>query len=462
MLIRTLLSISIASAALMASGCKTGGDNDVDLTSVNAGSPGSQPSTVTPIFSPANAKLPINTDFVFSAAATSDGTASVTDSSPPVTTAINDLAGFSTTATFYLPFNGALDADTVVAGQTVFLIELKSKEDNASIDALDLSSIIAASPTNPFAVGADQITAADYTARYVELDDGATPTIAITPLKPLDPKTKYLVALTNGIKSASGKAVSGSAEYELLSGDLGLPSAALAPARTAVQGWEKLAGGFLALATSGAITQDNIVLSYAFTTDGSLDSLKSYAAPSLFLADNLALASAEALIENANPGATTLIAQGVVQGGGGNPADAEQVAAAKLSAAYASAIYSTIASTALSQAGSLNAIADRPAARPVNIINGAVVDQTVNGALNVTTGASPATFIPGSTDSFSRYYQGQIQLPNFLATAAATMAADADWTANTTLGAVLDGAAGNAAGTTPPKDTDGSTNVTYR
>lgn len=467
---KTLLSLAIAATAAGLAGCNTGGDYSVDTSAVTAGSTGSTPSRVTPIFSAANAQLPINTDLLFASASATDGTASTADTTPPVTTAINDLPGFSTTATFYIPFNAALNDASVIAGQTVFLVELKSKEDDASIDALDLTTILAASPTDPFAAAADQpVAGTDYTARYVELDNGASPAIAITPLKPLDPQTKYLVTLTNGIQSASGEAVGTSAEYELVSSDLELPSPSLQPVRDAVQGWEKLAGLFLTAASSGTITQDNIVLSYAFTTDGSLDVLTSYAAPSLFVADNVSLSAAEALIESASAGATTLIAQGVVVGGGGNPADSDQVAAAKLSDAYASAIYSKIAETALSAAGSLNDLVDRPAARAVNFVDRATVDAVIPGG----NGASPASFISGSTDVATRYYQGQIELPNFLGAAtltteisaagiSAAMAADADWSANTAVGAVLDGALGNDAGTTPPKDDDESTNVTYR
>jgi pimeloyl-ACP methyl ester carboxylesterase len=469
---KTLLSLAIAATTAGLAGCNISSvekhNNEVDSTPVDAGKPGVTPVRVAPIFSAGNSDLPINVDILFAEASSTDGTAATNDTTPPVTTAINKLPGFSTTASFFLPFNVALNPATVVAGQTVFLIELKSAEDDASIDALDLNTIVAANPTNPFAEGADQVTSADYSARYVTLDNGATHAIQVTPLKPLDPKTKYIVALTNDIKGADGRAATRSAEYELLSGSAELPSSALAPVRTAVQGWEKLAGGFLSQATGSAIQQKDVIMSYAFTTDGSLDALKNYAAPSLFVANNLPLANAEAIIESAQAGATTSIAQQIVLGGGGNPADADQVAAAKLTSQYAAAIYSQIAGSALPGApASLNALVDRPSARAVNIISGAAVDGAIGGD-----GASPATFL-GTSDTFTRYYQGQIELPNFLdkvtltteftkAGISGAMAADADWSANTTVGAVLDAALGNPAGTTPPKDKDGSTNVTYR
>lgn len=484
---KTLLSLAIAATAAGLAGCNTGGDYKVDTGAVTAGSDGTTPSRVTPIFSAANSQLPLNTDLVFASASDTDGTAATADTTPPVTTALNDLPGFSTTATFYIPFNGLLDADTVVAGQSVFLIALKNSDDNANIDALDISTIVANTanadtPSSPFAD--DQpVAGTDYTARYVELGDGSTPSVAITPMTPLSAKTKYLVVLTDGIQSVSGKAVATSAEYELVSGNLGLPSSALQPVRDAVQGWEALSGQFLAAASGGTLSQDNIVLSYAFTTDGSLDVLTSYANPAQFIAANLTLEAAEDLTDEFAGGQLEdIVARSIaVASAMGNPNDPaqlaavtdEQVAGVKALDIYPGQVYGSIASADISSligaqsAVTLNELVDRPTARNVAVVNGASVDGAIGG-----NGASPATFL-GSADTATRYYQGQIELPDFLGdvtlttelTAAgisAAMAADPDWSANTTVGAVLDGALGNEAGTTPPKDDDESTNVTYR
>ncbi|TNC84960.1 MAG: hypothetical protein CSH36_14990, partial [Thalassolituus sp.] len=94
---KTLLGLAIAAAAVGLSGCKTGGDYKVDTGAVTAGSDGSTPSRITPIFSAANSQLPLNTDLVFASASATDGTAATADTTPPVTTALNDLPGFSTT-----------------------------------------------------------------------------------------------------------------------------------------------------------------------------------------------------------------------------------------------------------------------------------------------------------------------------------------------------------------------------
>lgn len=489
---KTLLSLAIAATAAGLAGCNTGGDYKVDTGAVTAGSDGSTPSRITPIFSAANSQLPLNTDLVFASASATDGTAATADTTPPVTTALNDLPGFSTTATFYIPFNGLLDADTVVAGQSVFLIALKNSDDNANIDALDIQTILANTayadtPSSPFSD--DQpVAGTDYMARYVELGDGSTPSVAITPMTPLSAKTKYLVVLTDGIQSVSGKAVATSAEYELVSGNLGLPSPALQPVRDAVQGWETLSGQFLEAASGGTLSKDNIVLNYAFTTDGSLDVLTSYANPAQFIAANLTLEAAEDLTDEFAGGQLEdIVARKIATGGSSDPSTLnavtdEQIAGVKALAIYPGQVYGAIASADISSligaesAITLNELVDRPEARSVAILDGATVDGAIQSATSYTGGASPDFFIGDkdlSGDTVTRYYQGQIELPDFLGDVtltteltasgiSAAMAADPDWSANTTVGAVLDGALGNEAGTTPPKDDDESTNVTYR
>ena len=508
MLNKTLLGIAIAASVVSLTGCKTGGDTSVDLTAVNSGSGDIQAGDNFPIFSAARRELPLNTDLLFSAAAVTDGTGATADTTPPVTTAINDLAGWSTTATFFIPVTGPLTEASVVPGQTVFLIELASKEDDASIDALDIASIAASA--NPFADAADQpVGGQDYDARYVVMSDG-TDAIAVTPLTPLDPKTKYLVTLTNGVRDAQGEPLTTSPEYELLSTNVQLPVEALQPVRDAVQAWEGLAGAFLNGATSGAITQDNIVLAYATTTDGSTDVLTRYANPALFVADNLELEAAEDLTDEFAGGQLEdIVARTLFLALNGNPTPTgpelagvteTEVATTKALAIYPGQVYGAITTADLSSlAGTedpvtLNDLAAAPAPRPVSLVNGALVDALIEAGtagstidvpsaltgivggtaptLNVSFGASPANFGTGSSAT-ARYYQGQIVLPNFLEAAnkttdltatgiTATMASDAAWTANTNVGAVLDAALGNEAGTTPPTDDDGSTNVTYR
>jgi pimeloyl-ACP methyl ester carboxylesterase len=482
MLKKTLLSLAIAVSTAGLTACNlssTTDNNDVSTNPVLSGQPGYELSSVTPLFRPTNpagAQVPLNIDLLFAAAATSDGTASTADTLPPVTTAINDLAGFSTTSAMYMDFSGALDTESVKAGQTVYLIKLKNSISDSSIDALDISTILA---TGSFTADDQPIGGIDYEASYITLDDGRTHSIRILPTKPLDPKTKYVLAFTSGIKSASGQSAIASGDTLLIRSQQVIPDALL-PVRSVVSLWDAAAKEI------AGIDNSNLILSYAFTTGSGPDILKNYAAPSLFVADQLPLAKAEGLIENLAPGATASIAQGVAQGinallglnpgdaGYLDPNDANVIAAMKLTPQYSTAIYGQISAadlTALGVPSTINAVVDRPAPRQVDLIDKDSVDSALNNA-GKPDGASPATFL-GTGDSFTRYIQGQIQLPDFLGSATLTteftaagipaaMAADPAWTANTTLGAILDAALVQPAGSTPPKDTDGTTNVTYR
>ena len=509
---KTLLSLAVAASVATLAGCNTGGDTDVDLTPVTSGQEGAVPSRTAPIFSAANAELPLNTDFLFAAAPLTDGTAATADTIPPVTTAINDLAGWSTTATFYIPFNAPLDPDSVKAGDNVRLIELASKEDNPAIDALSIDSILASETR--FAAQDDQpVGKVDYDARYVRLTDGID-AIAVTPLRPLDPITKYLVVVTDGVKDVAGKSVGPSGEYNLVAGDAILPSPALQPVRDNVQKWEALAGEYLAENTD-SVTEDNIILAYATTTDGSTNVLTRYANPALFVADNLELEAAEDLTDvfaqrQLGEVLEDIVARKLFLGAfesNENPTvddlkdvTPQEIAQAKALEIYPGAVFGAITTTDVSsfsgatEPETLNDLVAAPKPRDVSLVNGALVDALIEfGTLGSTIdlsaaipgiiggtaptlersfGASPRNFGTGISQS-ARYYQGQIALPNFLTPAnkteeltatgiTATLASDAAWTANRKVGAVLDVALSNAPGTTPPADNDGSTNVTYR
>ena len=488
MLKKTLLSLAITASTAGLTACNISSisdNNEVENTPVLSGQEGFEVSTVSPQFQPTNNNgpvVPLNIDILFAAAPTTDGTANTADTTPPVTTAINKLAGFSTTAAIYMNFTGALDPDSVVAGQTVHLVKLKNAKDDASIDALDIASIAA---TGGLAAADQPVGGVDYEANYITLDNGATHTIQILPKTPLEPKTKYVVAFTNGITSASGEPASASGDTLLIRSEQAIPEA-LQPIRSLVNVWD------IAAKQANGVDDSNLILSYAFTTNSGPDILKNYAAPSLFVADQLPLANAEGLIDSLKQ-TPDAFAKGIAQLKNLDPGDPNVIAAIKADPTYAPSLYKTIAesdvqalSPALTSPTTIDGVVDRPSPRQVDLINSAAVDVAINDSTNAkldatdlgnaphsyTGGASPKTFLK-TADAATRYIQGQIQLPDFLGSATLTteftatgipaaMASDPTWTANTTLGAILDAATGQEAGTTPPKDKDGSTNVTYR
>ncbi|PKM23150.1 MAG: hypothetical protein CVV10_00680 [Gammaproteobacteria bacterium HGW-Gammaproteobacteria-14] len=213
-----------------------------------------------PRFNPAAQDLPFNTDLVFAAAATSDGTADLGPATDPVRSAVNNLDGFSTSAYFDIGFDGSVDPDTVFgpgsANQNVFLVELNT----GSADALDPTNI---DPDDPFVLPPTSA----YRVDVVSLDGGTNNVVRVLPTAPLSSKSKYLVFMTNGIENAVGDAVTASGSYNLIRSDANI-SANLLPVRGAIQGWEQLAAGFLNAVTgvSVADAKKSLVLTYTFTT----------------------------------------------------------------------------------------------------------------------------------------------------------------------------------------------------
>ena len=297
---KTLLSLAIAASTAGLTACNissTADNNEVKTDALTQGIPGVEatPAGVSPIFSAVNSKLPIANDLLFAINSDStpgikgkdgkDGTADTKDITPPVTTAINKLDGFSTTAAHYINFNAALDDTTVIAGETVFLIKLKNTSDDSTIDPLKISTIIGENGEDiASASSADQPKDNEgnplYEANYITLDGGKTHTIQILPKTPLDPKTKYIIALTDSIKSVSGESIQASVEYEKIRGTETLFSNKLYSVRKAINAWEGVAAYALA---PESVSKDELVLSYAFTTTGTTDVLHAMAAPGTFL-----------------------------------------------------------------------------------------------------------------------------------------------------------------------------------
>src|SRR5690606_37779740 len=210
-----------------------------------------------------------------------DGTAQTVDNQAPVTTAVNKLAGFSTVAPLYINFSKELDPATVVAGKTVLLVKL----------ATGSKPLETATNPNPVPVSTDV-----YEAAPTLLDNGRTPAVRILFKKPLESKSKYLVVFTDGIKGLNGESAGSAATYAILesSDPINNITAQQQSLRTTIQNWQKLANAVLG-------GKGKSVFSYTFTTDGSLDQLKQYAAPGLFVKNNVDIASAEAATDAAAP-----------------------------------------------------------------------------------------------------------------------------------------------------------------
>lgn len=271
--LRNALITASAAMALVLAGC--GGDSKVSSDELD-GEPGIsqdaaawkfEPGTY-PRFDPASSDLPLNTDLVFSEAATTDGTANVGMPSNAAEDAINDLDGWSTSAYFDIRFaGGELDSSTVCTDLTgmvcgppnVFVLEL----DTGSGDALDIANIQGV------------VGPASISASVESLDGGTDNVLRIYPEATFNPSTKYLVFVTDSVQDKSGNSITRSFQYNLIGDPEPDISSSLQPVRQAIQGWEQVANGFLASQTIPA----SVAISYTFTTTEPQTPLTAMGAP---------------------------------------------------------------------------------------------------------------------------------------------------------------------------------------
>jgi hypothetical protein len=288
---KSILSIAIASS-LMLTGCL----DDNKPSEENVGSITNPPSEeqkaefaekagkTWPVFSPATSELPIPNDLIFDSTA-KDGTFQVTDSSPPVTTALNELSGASTVAPIDIKISGEINPATLTGN--VFLIALDYAS-GSPVQGLSIQE----PPTVP--PGSQPSVALE----HLVLDGFSY--IRINPTTPLNPLTRYIVVVTDGVQDSTGDPLirhPGAAAYEALSDeDRGLASGALAPIKALINNlWEAVAVKYFALAVNPVragfslppYDESNIVLSYSFTTSGDEKVLNYIADPAQWFADQI-------------------------------------------------------------------------------------------------------------------------------------------------------------------------------
>ncbi|HSC68039.1 MAG TPA: Ig-like domain-containing protein [Cellvibrio sp.] len=262
--IHWLLLFSLAASLLLLAGC--GGGSGTEKP------PEPAPAEVyvvgtNPRFDPVISDVPFNTDLVFAAAATSDGTANLGAATDPVRAAVNQLDGFSTSAFFDILISGSVNPASVLASKNVFLVEL----DSAGKDALNPANIVGVTGL------------ASYDAIVVSQDAGSNNVIRIRPTKPLKSKTKYLVFITDDVKDAAGAALTRSWTYNALRDPTYDTLSTLLPVRSAIIGWETIASGFLSKVSGGQLTtaaaKEKLVLTYTFTTSDPVTPLVAMASP---------------------------------------------------------------------------------------------------------------------------------------------------------------------------------------
>jgi len=510
MLSKSLLSLAIAASLVGMSGCNISSTED----NINATPESQQAATETAVevagstyavFNPAKGVIPYGSDLVFADAATTDGTSETnlagTASQNAVTDAIDDLdAGISTLSPIDVPMHGSVDATSLVAGGNVFLVRLPNAAsisefdlilptglDATSVDALDLASIApffattkadgTAASDAAFSAGtglpesvaalnlfgmndsvldagdgilAMQPAAADYTVSVISLDDGTNNTIRISPTKPLASGTKYIVVVTGSVKGSDGKDIIPAPNYASIRGTGPLVDAALAPIRSLLQGAELMASNII---TSGGTNLAPMAkgIAYSFThTTGDPDMvLKAMAAPGYW---------APSVITN------DTIAQAVINVGYAG-ADTDTFPTVD---AYEAYLQSVTGNTGSKQVIA-NVVANGALTQANDALGGATpfshprerAFELIKNAGGASVHQIPVTNLTaGQVTNNVLISQGAIELPQY--TQSLANGTSQLWSANTLVGVVLDTALGADMFTTPPKDKDGTTNVTYR
>ncbi|MGC8119448.1 hypothetical protein [Marinobacter sp. VGCF2001] len=280
---KTLISLAVASS-LGLTGCLSGsnsGGNDNPKPQYAADTLGK----TYPIFNPATGALPLPNDLIFDSEQ-GDGTFGVKDTLPPVTTALNELSGASTVAPAVIQTSGQLDASTVVAGKTVHLIELSyaSGDPVRGLAAQEPATLELAlsGPQSLPKIRAD-----------VESLDGNS-AIRILPLEPLNPQKRYVVLITTGVKDVNGDSIIQDPVYANATGSgtaddpaQGLVDGALLPVRTLINKlWEPIAVNYVK-ALGGSLTEEEIALTYSFTTSNDEKVLQYIAEPAKWVSDQL-------------------------------------------------------------------------------------------------------------------------------------------------------------------------------
>jgi len=294
----------VSGVLLLASGCGNSGygtaTGQADLTSFN-GNPGSATpscsnptrSTNTALFCPAAGLLPYPFDVYF--AGSTDGTLNIQPENQlwPAQSALNGLDGFSTTAPIRERFNGPIDTASLATPGAVVVVHISTN--NAGPQAKAPVSPLQGGTFKPLAgcvKGGATCTAANFDYMVWQADEDPS-ILEITPLRPLaastclptPPQTTspcaaanggkgegYMVLLTKAITVGGVPAVP---DVDYANFQQALTSGPTCPSITNQQlnALCQLTGAHLALAQALMINPADVVASFSFSTQSTLDTL---------------------------------------------------------------------------------------------------------------------------------------------------------------------------------------------
>jgi len=271
---KRLIAAGLVSGVLvLVGGCGNSGYGTVtgtpDLLSYNgnpggATAPAAMKAASTALFQPELGILPYPTDLYFFGS--SAGTLNIPAAAslwpatfPALSTALNSIDGFSTTAVIRQRFAGALKPASINAA-SVIVVQV----------TIDNTTRATTGVVRPLLYGTD------YTAALAPDQGSGNTILEITPLHPLVPSTGatdngYLVLLTNAITDTAGSPAVPDTDYASIKAALPTCSAITAPQ---LNGICKLTGAHLQIAAGLAAAEhidpvkfvDSIVVSFSFST----------------------------------------------------------------------------------------------------------------------------------------------------------------------------------------------------
>lgn len=187
----------------------------------------------------------------------------------PVYSAIDALDGVSTIAPLDIPVSSSVNPSTLKGN--VFLQAVNYGDESPLFGEPNISDPLDYSDAKK----------AEFTVSVVSYKGALIPNnvIRITPTKPLAKGTRYLLALTRGIKSTTGGSLVMPQEYAALAGDGPIPKGRAEAARAAIKNWQKLA---LKLMIDKGLNINDRSMAYTFTTGSQADVMQAMAEPTKF------------------------------------------------------------------------------------------------------------------------------------------------------------------------------------
>jgi pimeloyl-ACP methyl ester carboxylesterase len=173
----------------------------------------------------------------------------------PLSAALNTLDGFSTTAVISAPFNGPLNAASLIPWNPLSMMPTA-----ASIIVLNTTA------------GAPLMPGLDYTVRISTAAGSGGGVLEIVPLRPLAPRTRYAFIVTNGVRSTANVAAGADLVFGAVR-DTYLAGGTSVPGQPALDPLFQVIPPLLQAASALGIDPRNVVVAWSMLTQSTTDVL---------------------------------------------------------------------------------------------------------------------------------------------------------------------------------------------